>query len=158
MGFRALRLDHGNFAWGSEHCTRKTRLLDVMYNATSSELVRTKTLTKNTVIQIDAQPFKQWYLKYYNIDLGKKKLKAGQKEKEKDPEKEAEPEVKRSRHVIATCAHRAAKQKLDPMLEDQFQSGRLFACVASRPGQCGRCDGYILEGEELAFYKKKMEK
>lgn len=36
------------------------RILDVVYNATSNELVRTKTLTKNTIVQIDAQPFKQW--------------------------------------------------------------------------------------------------
>ena len=28
--YRALRLDSGNFAWGSEHVTRKTRLLQVV--------------------------------------------------------------------------------------------------------------------------------
>lgn len=27
---RAMRLDSGNFAWGSEHCTRKTRIIDVV--------------------------------------------------------------------------------------------------------------------------------
>ena len=32
-------------------------------------------------------------------------------------------------------------------LEHQFAAGRLYACVSSRPGQCGRVDGYILEGE-----------
>merc|ERR1711865_82884 len=70
--FRALRLDSGNYAWGSENCTKKGRILDVVYNATSNELVRTKTLTKNTIVQIDAQPFKQWYLKKYGVDLGKR--------------------------------------------------------------------------------------
>ena len=40
--------------------SRKTRILDVMYNASNNELVRTKTLVKNAVIQIDATPFKQW--------------------------------------------------------------------------------------------------
>ena len=30
------------------------------------------------------------------------------------------------------------------------------ACVSSRPGQSGRCDGYILEGKELEFYQKKL--
>jgi small subunit ribosomal protein S8e len=30
--------------------------------------------------------------------------------------------------------------------------------IASRPGQSGRVDGYILEGKELEFYIKKMEK
>lgn len=43
-------------------------------------------------------------------------------------------------------------------LEAQFKTGRLYACIASRPGQSGRCDGYILEGAELAFYQKKMQK
>ena len=28
--YRAMRLDSGNFAWGSEHVTRKTRLLQVV--------------------------------------------------------------------------------------------------------------------------------
>jgi small subunit ribosomal protein S8e len=41
---------------------------------------------------------------------------------------------------------------------DQFKSGRLFAVISSRPGQSGRADGYVLEGAELDFYKKKMEK
>jgi hypothetical protein len=36
--------------------------------------------------------------------------------------------------------------------------GRLYACLASRPGQSGRADGYILEGPELLFYIKKMQK
>lgn len=52
--FRAIRLDTGNFSWGSEVCTRKTRILDVVYNASNNELVRTKTLVKNAIVQIDA--------------------------------------------------------------------------------------------------------
>ena len=52
--FRAMRLDTGNFSWGSEVCTRKTRILEVMYNASNNELVRTKTLVKNAIVQIDA--------------------------------------------------------------------------------------------------------
>lgn len=31
------------------------------------------------------------------------------------------------------------------------------ACIASRPGQCGRADGYILEGKELEFYLRKIK-
>merc|ERR1712151_613425 len=46
MKFRALRLDHGNFGWASEGVSRTTRIVDVVYNATSNELVRTKTLVK----------------------------------------------------------------------------------------------------------------
>lgn len=70
MKYRALRLDAGNYAWGSENVTKKVRILDVVYNATSNELVRTKTLLKNTVVQIDAHPFMQWYLKKYGVDMG----------------------------------------------------------------------------------------
>lgn len=31
------------------------------------------------------------------------------------------------------------------------------AAISSRPGQCGRADGYILEGKELEFYVKKIK-
>ena len=31
LKFRALRLETGNFSWGSEVCTRKARILDVVY-------------------------------------------------------------------------------------------------------------------------------
>eukprot|EP00929_Paragymnodinium_shiwhaense_P002106 TRINITY_DN1022_c0_g1_i4.p2 TRINITY_DN1022_c0_g1~~TRINITY_DN1022_c0_g1_i4.p2 ORF type:complete len:206 (-),score=69.38 TRINITY_DN1022_c0_g1_i4:45-662(-) len=149
MKYRALRLDSGNYAWGSENCTRKVRILDVVYNATSNELVRTKTLLKNSIVQIDAQPYKQWYLRRYGVDLSKKK---GQK---KADETEAE---KKSGHVVAKQKARLARQKIDAAIEEQFQSGRLLACISSRPGQSGRCDGYVLEGEELTFYKRKLEK
>eukprot|EP00034_Subulatomonas_tetraspora_P000812 GABW01001082.1.p1 GENE.GABW01001082.1~~GABW01001082.1.p1 ORF type:complete len:63 (-),score=36.86 GABW01001082.1:3-191(-) len=39
--YRALRLDAGNFAWGTEGVARKVRILDVVYNASNNELVRT---------------------------------------------------------------------------------------------------------------------
>jgi len=55
---RAMRLDNGNFAWGSEGQTRKTRVLDVVYNSSNNELVRTKTLVKNSVIVVDATPYR----------------------------------------------------------------------------------------------------
>merc|ERR1711941_253598 len=99
MKYRALRSDSGNFAWGSENCAKKVRILDVVYNATSNELVRTKTLTKNTIVQIDAQPFKQWYLKKYGVDLGNKGKKGAKDAKAKDADEEKAE--KRSRHVIA---------------------------------------------------------
>jgi small subunit ribosomal protein S8e len=74
--FRALRLDHGNFSWGSEAVTRKTRILDVNYNASNNELVRTQTLVKNAIIQVDATPFKQWYQQHYGTEVGLKKKAA----------------------------------------------------------------------------------
>merc|ERR1712167_410838 len=70
---RALRLEAGNFSWGSEVCTRKTRIIDVVYNASNNELVRAKTLVKNAIVQIDATPFRQWYETHYGVKLGKKR-------------------------------------------------------------------------------------
>jgi len=71
--YRALRLDSGNFSWGTEHVTRKTRIIRVVYNSTNNELVRTNTLVKNAIIELDATPFRQWYEQHYGIALGKKK-------------------------------------------------------------------------------------
>lgn len=38
-----------------------------------SPQVRTQTLVKNAIIQIDAAPFKQWYQQHYGVELGQKK-------------------------------------------------------------------------------------
>lgn len=76
---RALRIDHGTFSWASESVSRKTRVIDVVYNATNNELVRTKTLVKNCIVRIDATPFRQWYLKHYNVELNKKKVEESAK-------------------------------------------------------------------------------
>lgn len=56
----------------------------------------------------------------------------------------AEEDKKKSAHVQRKLAKRQQGHKLDNHLETQFESGRLFACISSRPGQCGRCDGYAL--------------
>lgn len=66
--------------------------------------------------------------------------------------------VKQSKHVERKVAERAKGRVLDPALDDAFSSGRLLACISSRPGQSGRCDGYILEGAELDFYSKQLKK
>ena len=146
---RALRIDAGTFSWGSEAISRKSRVLDVVYNATNNELVRTKTLVKNAIVRIDATPFRQWYLKHYDVELNKKKVEESEK---------ARAEQKRSGHVKATIKHRQADRKVDGKLADQFHSNNLLACVSSRPGQSGRLDGYILEGRELDFYLRKLER
>eukprot|EP00919_Chromeraceae_sp_WS-2016_P011007 GHVR01025779.1.p1 GENE.GHVR01025779.1~~GHVR01025779.1.p1 ORF type:complete len:218 (-),score=28.21 GHVR01025779.1:73-666(-) len=138
---RGLRLDHGNFAWGSENCTRPTRIADVVYNASNNELVRTKVLVKNCIVQIDATPFKMWYHKHYGIEMIKKGVKKTQEDTQTPKQK-----------------LRCKDRKLDALLEEQISSGRVLACVSSRPGQTGRADGYILEGKELEFYRKIMQK
>lgn len=103
---------------GVQATTRKTRILDVVYNASNNELVsattdyhhhcnsswqhaeslqvlpvscdlltsarvakprmpamqvRTQTLVKNAIIQIDATPFRQWYNQHYGVEVGLKK-------------------------------------------------------------------------------------
>lgn len=146
---RALRCDSGNFSWGSEAMAAKTRVLDCSYNATNNELVRTKTLVKNTIVTIDATPFRQWYLKKYDVELNKKKIEESNKARE---------EAKRSGAVKRKYAAAQASRVIDQKLADQFNSGRLYAAISSRPGQSGRVDGYILEGKELEFYLKKLER
>ncbi|XP_062184890.1 small ribosomal subunit protein eS8-like [Phragmites australis] len=158
--WRALRLDTGNYSWGSEAVTRKTRILDVVYNASNNELVRTQTLVKSAIVQVDAAPFKQWYLTHYGVDIGrKKKTSAAKKDAAEGQESEAAAEeTKKSNHVQRKLEKRQQSRTLDTHIEEQFGSGRLLACIASRPGQCGRADGYILEGKELEFYMKKLQR
>lgn len=71
---------------------------------------------------------------YYGLDIGKKTQGEGE---EKPP----------SKHTLYAQEQRRNKgtPKVDPLLEEQFNTGRLLACISSRPGQVGRADGYILE-------------
>jgi len=130
---------------------RKTRIIDVKYNASNNELVRTKTLVKGCIVEIDATPFRQWFANHYGQAIGKKKGKAAS---EAD---EAILKKPRSEHARQKLVDRKALAKIDPKLDEQFATGRLFARISSRPGQSGRCDGYILEGKELEFYQRKLK-
>uniref|UniRef100_A0A2I2YL22 40S ribosomal protein S8 n=1 Tax=Gorilla gorilla gorilla TaxID=9595 RepID=A0A2I2YL22_GORGO len=121
--YRALRLHVGNFSWGSECCTRKTKIIDVVYNASNNELIRTKTLVKNCIMS------------HYVLPLGRK---MGAK---LTPEEE---EILNKKKKNA---------KISSLLEEQFQQGKLLACIASRLGQYG----YVLEGKELEFYLRKIK-
>jgi len=256
MKFRALRLDHGNFCWSGEAVARKTRILSVVYNAVSNELVRTNTLVKGAIVEIDSSPFKTWYQKHYGVAVGKKTLKGTKKTvtketqksevatstekkqeqpntdkpatkpkqtgKKVDKPKTEKPKTEKPKtdkpktekpktdkpktekpktdkpktekpadkaatdkpsaevkkpskrlaklkgkkvHVKEVAPGRALLRKqrlrnktrvLEPSLAEQFDKGRLYARITSRPGQCGHADGYILEGEELSFYLKKI--
>jgi len=273
MKYRALKLDHGNYAWPGEAVTRKCRILDVVYNPTNKEFVRTNTVVKGSIVQIDSTPFKNWYQKHYGVTLGKatafvkeqkqkklkkrsdklaaekkakkdaakkdaakklaakkegakkaktakgadKKMKAGAKkstvaskgdkkavakpaakaEEKKEtkkpkaststpkavakpaakadkPKKEPKPLAegakpkKAKKKLTANSVHkpsgaqtkrwrlRNATRVLEAGISEQFQNGRLYAKISTSPGQCGTADGYVLEGEELAFYVKRM--
>lgn len=148
--FRALRLDSGNFSWGTEVCTRKVRVLDVVYNASNNELVRTKTLVKGAIVLVDAHPFKSWYESHYGVKIGVKKNQAAVEG--------GDEEKKQSSHVSRKLMSRQKGRTLEDAIDHQMASGRLYAKITSRPGQSGRCDGAILEGPELAFYQKQLKK
>jgi len=123
-----------------------------VYNASNNELVRTNTLVKGAIIQVDATPFRQWYEAHYAQPVTKKGSKAAAAAEEK---KEGE-EKKLSNHAQRALTERKKDAKIDALLEAQFGAGRLYAEISSRPGQVGRADGYILEGKELEFYLRKL--
>merc|ERR1711974_113500 len=139
LKFRALRLDHGNFGWASEGIARTSRIVDVVYNATSNEMIRTKTLVKGAIVAIDANPFRQFYETHYSKALGRKKTH------------EFTVEEKKAIEQIDNCGpitkkKYAARQKLSDVaanLNSQFLQGKVLARISSRPGQCGRADGYL---------------
>merc|ERR1712080_647832 len=109
--YRALRLDTGNFSWGSEAIARKTRIIDVVYNACNNELVRTKTLVKNAIVTIDAAPFRQWFEAHYPLPLGRKK---GAKLSDAD---EAVLFKKRSKSAEAKYTERKKEGRVEQALE-----------------------------------------
>lgn len=90
----------------------------------------------------------QWFEAHYGVAMGRKK---GAAIAEDDPLNK-----KKSKHVERKHASRKEGAKVDVHLEQQFTAGRIYACISSRPGQCGRADGYILEGKELDFYLRKL--
>ena len=125
-------------------------MLNVSFHPSNNELVRTNTLTKSAVVQVDAAPFRQWYEAHYGSSLGRRR--------QQKPSTEDETEKKSKSVEKKQTARLAAQGKVDQTLERQFEAGRLYAVVASRPGQSGRVDGYVLEGEELAFYQRAIRK
>merc|ERR1712142_127666 len=64
---------------------------------------------------------------------------------------------KRSKKTQAKYTERQKESKVEQALLDQFMTGRVLASISSRPGQCGRSDGYVLEGKELEFYLRKIK-
>ena len=100
------------------------------------------------MVQVDATPFRQWYEAHYGQPLGRRR------------QAKAEEEIVKTSKSVESKQHDrfVASGKAEAALERQFEAGRLYALIASRPGQSGRCDGYILEGEELAFYQRAIRK
>ena len=147
---RALKLNEGNFMWISEKVSRKCKIVEVVFNATNNELVRTQTLVKNCIVAIDPTPFKYyWYIHYDDNKITKMPEIS-------DPDRKKRLEEKRNKHK-KTHPYKDQLDKLGRFFE-LLNKGRLYACITSRPGQVGKADGYLLEGKELEFYIKKVEK
>ena len=104
-----------------------------------------------TRVSPPGRPFRQWYEAHYGVSCGRKQKKV----KEGEEVKVVEPKSQ-SKSVKSKIAKRQEGRELDTNLNSQFDTGRLLAAISSRPGQCGRCDGFILEGKELEFYVKRM--
>ena len=157
---RALRLDTGNFSWASEGVAQRARILDVVYNATSNELVRTKSLVKNCIVSVDAAPFKLFLAKHYGVEMDNKKAKTAKVSKDKKAKRATGPKFdvnKASAALRRKWSFRAKEHKMEKAIEEQLKVGRVLARVSTRPGQHGRADGVILEGAELQFYMKKLD-
>lgn len=114
-------------------------------------MVRTKSLVKGAIITIDAVPFRQWYESHYATPLGRKKGAPISTEDQAKFDKSTTSEATQKKY-----SDRQKRAAIDPNVLEQFSSGRLLARIASRPGQSGRADGYILEGKELEFYLRKI--
>lgn len=110
--------------------------------------------------QIDAAPFRDFIDSRYGLSLGKKKAaaaKAGEEKKEEVKHNKNYAKVQAARLKARLVGLKDKKDHIDEALKERFNSGRLLACISSRPGQSGRADGYILEGKELDFYVKKLK-
>jgi len=86
--------------------------------------------------------------------LKKKERQRARLEKKKNKDKPAKKGP--GRRVLKKLRMRNLDRVLEDALNEQFERGKLLARVSTRPGQIGAADGYILEGEELAFYQKKI--
>ena len=154
--YRALRLNNGNFNWQSEKMTVTSKIINVVYNASNNEYIRTNTLTKNTIVRIDASPFKKFLSKrYFGEEDPNFELDFDWESKE-DYKKKKEDSSSKRRDL--KYLKRRVETKIESKIQEQINKGHLYACISSRPGQSGRADGYLLEGKELDFYSKKVER
>merc|ERR1711874_346609 len=137
---RALRLNRGNFMWQSEGVTKTSKIVNVVYNPVSNELVRTNTLTKGTICYVDGTPFNNYvhghYFAKYNTTKDFKVEKG-------------------SKNATDICKGRRINNTIEKTIQEQLNKGSMLVKLTSRPGQSGRADGVILEGKELEFYLKK---
>merc|ERR1712166_816147 len=155
---RALRLNMGNFMWQSEGVTKKSKIVNVVYNPVSNELVRTNTLTKGTIVFIDATPFTQYVQGHYFAKWDTTKDDKVDWAWESKAENSDFKLDKTKKDVAATAKFRRINTTIESAIQNSMNKGSIMCRITSRPGQMGRCDGLILEGKELEFYTRRMKK
>ncbi|KAJ8766520.1 hypothetical protein K2173_023767 [Erythroxylum novogranatense] len=106
-----------------------------------------KTFVKSAIIQVDTAPFKQWYLQHCGVDIGgKKKTAAATK-------KEGEVWNGRSKRVCI-CNKNEESKMIDKL---NLLSFCIPDIMADRKVKL-QLKRYILEGKELEFYMKKIQR
>lgn len=126
----ALRLDVGDFFWGSECSICKTRMTNFVYSVSNTELVLTKTLVKNCFLLIDST----WYWEWLWVPLCTAPgVSEGTKMTPKDKELITQ---KQSTKIQEKYDERKKNAKIENPLEVQFHQDELPTCIASGPGQC----------------------
>merc|ERR1711973_44695 len=143
--YRALRLNEGSMTWCSKNRSQKFRFTGVVYNAVSNELVRTNTITKGTIVTLDTTNIKNYLQEKYGVAINKNNTLKAVADRQNNTAQESEQWVEEMEKKIHLC----------PIFREYLAKGKLYGKVVSRPGQHGIADGYILEGQELAFYAKK---
>ncbi|KAF7364053.1 40S ribosomal protein S8 [Mycena sanguinolenta] len=141
--YRALCLESGNFS----------EFIHYVYNASNNELVRTSTLIKSTIIQVDATLFRQWYethVLYPTYHQERQSIRPLRRHLYRRSH--------RAREAVQARPTQSVVQEatIDALLEAQLAVGRLYSYISSRPSQSGCADYYILEGKELGFYLRKL--
>ncbi|CAM4717700.1 unnamed protein product [Leuciscus chuanchicus] len=139
-----------------DDCTRKTRIIDIVYNASNNELLRTKTLVnlKNGIVLVDSTTYRQCYKAHYAIPLGCKKVFHTFPIMDPLRQSQSSPLNKKNKKQIGKQLTRNKTKKLHFMFPSCLFD---ISCIAFRPGQCGRADGIILERKELEFYLRKTK-
>jgi ribosomal protein S8E len=134
----ALRLDVGNFPWGSEYGTHKTRILDVIYNAANNELFLTKTPVKNCIVFIDSTPYWQWFKSHYALAPGHKKWS------KLIPEEEEISNKKWSKKIQKNYDERKIMPKSAVFWRSTSSRASFLSAL-----HCCPANGYVLRAREL---------
>lgn len=103
--------------------------------------VRTQTLVKNAIVQVDAAPFKQWYSAHYGLEVGLKKRGGAAAAKEAADAKEALAAAA-SNHVKRKIKQRVTGRKLDQVRRNAaFVAAEASGCFffTSPPTRPPRC-------------------